>query len=316
MKRLIVLVLVLMISVSIVFVTHGQEVLAAESGEIKLAIILKTLANDHWVAMKEGALAEGKKLGVTVDVFAVASEGDIQQQLQLFETALEKDYQGISISPITPLNLVTAVVKANKRGIPVINVDEGINLKALKDAGGSVAAFIRTDNFSIGEQAADFIASKIPGGGEVVIIEGMAGNTSGDDRRDGFKSKIETYPEFKLVASQPGDWDRIKALDVATNMINRYSNLKAIYCANDTMALGAVQAVKNAKKTEEIIVVGTDGIPEAVKSVKAGEMAATIAQDPYNMGTIAVAILVDIIKENKTEADKFDMLIPSKLIEK
>lgn len=316
MKRLIVLVLVLMISVSIVFVTHGQEVLAAESGEIKLAFILKTLANDHWVAMKEGALAEGKKLGVTVDVFAVASEGDIQQQLQLFETALEKDYQGISISPITPLNLVTAVVKANKRGIPVINVDEGINLKALKDAGGSVAAFIRTDNFSIGEQAADFIASKIPGGGEVVIIEGMAGNTSGDDRRDGFKSKIETYPEFKLVASQPGDWDRIKALDVATNMINRYSNLKAIYCANDTMALGAVQAVKNAKKTEEIIVVGTDGIPEAVKSVKAGEMAATIAQDPYNMGTMAVAILVDIIKENKTEADKFDMLIPSKLIEK
>jgi len=316
MKKFIVLVLVLLISVTIVFVTHGQEVLAAESGEIKLAIILKTLANDHWVAMKEGALAEGKKLGVTVDVFAVASEGDIQQQLQLFETALEKDYQGISISPITPLNLVTAVVKANKRGIPVINVDEGINLIALKKAGGSVAAFIRTDNFSIGEQAADFIALKIPGGGEVVIIEGMAGNTSGDDRRDGFKSKIETYPEFKLVASQPGDWDRIKALDVATNMINRYPNLKAIYCANDTMALGAVQAVKNAKKTEEIIVVGTDGIPEAVKSVKAGEMAATIAQDPYNMGTMAVAILVDIIKGNKTKADKFDMLVPSKLIEK
>ena len=143
----------------------------------------------------------------------------------------------------------------------------------------------------------------------MAIIEGMAGNASGDARRDGFKDKIMTYPGFEIVASQPGDWDRIKALDVATNVMNRNEDLVAIYCANDTMALGAVQAVNNAKK--DIIVVGTDGIDEAVEAVKSGAMAATVAQDPYAMGATAVQTLQKLIKG---EAVEFDMLVPSKLI--
>ena len=319
MKKAVFFALMMLITSGVMFAGGQQEPKAskeeAKPEQIKIAVILKTLANPHWVSMKEGVEAEARKQGVIADVFAVSSEGDIQQQLQLFETVLAKDYQGVYVSPITPLNLVPTVVKANKKGIPVVNVDEGIDLKALKDAGGSVYAFIRTDNFKIGEQAADFVASKFSGG-EVAIIEGMAGNSSGDARRDGFKSKIGTYSGFKVVASQPADWDRIKALDVATNMINRYPNLKAIYCANDTMALGAMQAVKNSKKIDQIIVVGTDGIPEAVESVKAGDMAATIAQDPFNMGTTGVRMLVEIIKGKKLSADEFDVLIPSKLIAK
>ena len=111
------------------FSTGQEETTAPEGkGEIKIAVILKTLANPHWVAMKEGVEAEAKELGVTADVFAVTSEGDIEQQLRLFETVLERDYDGIYVSPITPLNLVPSVVKANKKGIPVVNVDEGIDL--------------------------------------------------------------------------------------------------------------------------------------------------------------------------------------------
>ena len=115
----------------------------------------------------------------------------------------------------------------------------------------------------------------------------------------------------KSSASQPADWDRIKALDVATNVMNRNEDLVAIYCANDTMALGAVQAVENLKRN--VIVVGTDGIDEAVESVKAGKMAATVAQDPYAMGVTAVQTLQKLINGEDVE---FDMLVPSKLITK
>ncbi|MDY0094497.1 MAG: D-allose transporter substrate-binding protein [Candidatus Vecturithrix sp.] len=284
-------------------------VIGANAQELKFAAILKTLANPHWVSMQKGYEEEAARQGVVVEVFAVTSEGNIQEQLQLFETVLQKKYDGIAFSPITPVNLIPTVIKANEQGIPVVNVDEGVDQKALADAGGKIAAFIRTDNYAIGQTAADFIASKLPDGGKVAIIEGMAGNASGDARRDGFKDKIATYTGFEVVASQPADWDRIKALDVATNVMSRNEDLKAIYCANDTMALGAVQAVKNAGR--DVMVVGTDGIDEAVQSVQAGEMAATVAQDPYAMGVTAVQTLIKLVKGEEVE---FDMLVPSKLI--
>ena len=284
---------------------------AAFAAEMKFAAILKTLANPHWVSMKKGYEEEAKKQGVVVEVFAVTSEGNIQEQLQLFETVLQKGYTGIAFSPITPVNLIATVVTANKQNIPIVNVDEGVDQKALKDVGGKIEAFIRTDNFAIGQKAAEFVATQLPKGGKVAIIEGMAGNASGDALRDGFKDKLKTAAGFEIVASQPADWDRIKALDVATNVLNRNADLVAIYCANDTMALGAVQAVKNLKKN--VIVVGTDGIEEAVAAVKAGEMAATVAQDPYAMGAAAVQTLIKLVKGEKVE---FDMLVPSKLITK
>ena len=312
MKKFITILLVMLLVVSCVMSVAGEQAQAAE-GNIKIAAFLKTLANDHWVSMKKGFVDQAEKMGVKVDVYAVKSEGDIQGQLQLVENALGKGYDGFSISPITPLNLITAIVAANKKGIPCVNVDEAVNLQALKDAGGKVAAFIRTDNYAIGQKAANFVASKIAGG-KVAILEGMAGNSSGDARREGFRDRIKEISGFEVVASQPADWDRIKALDVSTNMMNRFPDLKAIYCCNDTMALGVVQAAKNNDKLDNIIIVGTDGIDEAVKSVKKGEMNATIAQDPYKMGTIAVETLVKLVKTGKEKADTFDILVPSKII--
>ncbi len=304
MKKISVIVVIMAIAVS--FFSTG-----AFAEDLKFAAILKTLANPHWVTMKNGYEEEAARQGITIEVFAVAAEGNIQEQLQLFETVLQKGYNGIAFSPITPVNLIPTVVKANKQDIPIVNVDEGVDQKALADAGGKIHAYIRTDNYAIGEKAADYVASKLPDGGKVAIIEGMAGNASGDARRDGFKDKIATYAGFEVVASQPADWDRIKALDVGTNVMNRNEDLVAIYCANDTMALGAVQAVKNIKR--DVMVVGTDGIDEAVESVKAGDMAATVAQDPYAMGVTAVQTLLKLVNAETVE---FDMLVPSKLITK
>ncbi len=105
--------------------------------------------------------------------------------------------------------------------------------------------------------------------------------------------------QIKLVASQPADWDRIKALDVATNVLQRNPNIKAIYCANDTMAMGVAQAVANAGKTGKVLVVGTDGIPEARKMVEAGQMTATVAQNPADIGATGLKLMVDAEKSGK-----------------
>ena len=173
-------------------------------------------------------------------------------------------------------------------------------MEQLKTSGGSVLAFVTTDNIKVGAKGAQFIVDKLVDGGEVAIIEGKAGNASGEVRKQGATEVFKANDKIKLVASQPADWDRSKALDLAANLIQKYPNLKAIYAANDTMALGALQAVMNANKQDKIIVVGTDGAPEALESIKQKGLSATVAQDSANIGAESLKLLIEALK-NKPE---------------
>lgn len=273
---------------------------AAARAAADYAVVLKTLSNPYWVEMKQGVEQKAKELGVSVDVFASPSEGDFQSQLQLFEDLTNKNYKGIAFAPLSSVNLVIPVAKAYQKGIHLVNLDEKIDLDNLAKAQGNVEAFITTNNVTVGGTAAKFIIDKLGNnGGEVAIIEGKAGNESGEARRIGATQAFKADNHIKLVASQPADWDRIKALDVATNVLQRNPQLKAFYCANDTMAMGAAQAVANAGQTGHILVVGTDGVPEARKMVAEGMMTATVAQNPAEIGANGLAILVETVKSGK-----------------
>ncbi|MDO5088191.1 MAG: D-allose transporter substrate-binding protein [Leptotrichiaceae bacterium] len=269
-------------------------------GKAEVAIILKTLSNPFWVSMKEGIEKEAEAQGVKVDIFAVNSEEDVQEQLKILENLMGKGYKAIGVAPLSPVNLIQGIVEANKKGIYVVNIDEKIDMDQLKASGGSVLAFVTTDNVKVGAKGAEYIVSKLPDGGEVAIIEGKAGNASGEYRKQGATEVFKANEKIKLVTSQPADWDRSKALDLAANLIQKYPNLKGIYAANDTMALGALQAVINANKQGQIIVVGTDGAPEALESIKQKGLSATVAQDSASIGAESFKILLEAIK-NKPE---------------
>lgn len=267
------------------------------SGEAEYAVILKTLSNDFWATMKKGIEEEAAKQGIKVDIFAAQSEDDTEGQLRILENCLAKNYKAIGVAPLSPTNLINGIVQANKKGIYVMNIDEKIDMDSLKTAGGSVIAFATTDNVKVGEKGANFIIDKLTDGGEVAIIEGKAGNASGEARKQGATAAFEAKDNIKLVGSQPADWDRQKALDTAASMIQQNPNLKAIYCCNDTMALGALQAVKNAGKLGEIMVVGTDGAAEALKSVEAGELSATVAQDSAEIGAVSLRQMIKAVND-------------------
>jgi D-allose transport system substrate-binding protein len=181
-----------------------------------------------------------------------------------------------------------------------MNIDEKIDMTELKNAGGNVLAFATTDNVVVGENGAGYIVENLEAGDQVAIVEGKAGNASGEARRQGAENAF-TAAKLEIVASQPADWDRTKALDLAANLIQRYPDLKGIYCANDTMALGVQQAVVNAGLEEVIMVVGTDGAPEAIESVKNGELSATVAQDPAEIGAVSLRILVEAMNGERAQ---------------
>lgn len=269
---------------------------SGQSSGAEYAVILKTLSNDFWANMKKGIEEEANKLGVKVDVFAANSEEDTEGQLKILENCLNKGYKAIGVAPLSPTNLINGIVDANKKNIYIMNIDEKIDLDSLKNAGGSVIAFATTDNVEVGKKGAGYIMEQLAEGGEVAIIEGKAGNASGEARKQGATDAFRADKKFNLVASQPADWDRQKALDKATSFVQMYPNLKAIYCCNDTMALGALQAVKNANKLGQVLVVGTDGAAEALASVKAGELSATVAQDSAGIGATSLRQMVDAVK--------------------
>ncbi len=282
------------------FATAALSSLALQSYAADYAVILKTLSNPFWVAMEQGIKEEAQKLDVEVDIFSVASEGDLQAQMQLFEDLNNRNYKAIAFAPLSPVNLVQPAAAAYKKGTILVNLDEKVDVKTLKAAGGNVNAFITTDNVKVGETGASHIITQLGAkGGKVAIIEGKAGNVSGENRKQGAEKAFANAENIELITSQPADWDRIRALDVATNILQRNKDIKGIYCANDTMALGAQQAVDNAGKSKEIFVVGTDGMPEAIEMVKKGRMAATVAQDPARVGAEGLAVMVKAVEENK-----------------
>ena len=218
----------------------------------------------------------------------------------MFEDLLNKNYKGIAFAPLSPVNLVQVAAKAYKKGIFLVNLDEKIDMNTLKQAGANVEAFITTDNVAVGKKGADFIISQlVEKGGKVAIIEGRAGVASGEARKTGATEAFKAAKNVELVASQPADWDRLRALDVATNIMQRTPDLAAFYCCNDTMALGAMQAVQNLGKAGKVVVVGTDGIPEAIQMIQAGRMTATVAQDPAKVGATGLDLLVDAVKSGK-----------------
>lgn len=289
------------------------------TGEAEYAVILKTLSNDFWATMKKGIEEEAAKQGIKVDIFAAQSEEDTEGQLRILENCLAKNYKAIGVAPLSPTNLINGIVQANKKGIYVMNIDEKIDMDTLKSAGGSVIAFATTDNVKVGEKGANYIIEKLTDGGEVAIIEGKAGNASGEARKQGATAAFEAKDNIKLVGSQPADWDRQKALDTAASMIQQNPNLKAFYCCNDTMALGALQAVKNAGKLGEIMVVGTDGAAEALKSVEAGELSATVAQDSAEIGAVSLRQMIEAVKtgaEINPEATPETIPVDSYIVEK
>lgn len=273
----------------------------AAAGEVTYAVLLKNQSSDFWVKMKQGVEAKAKELNVKVDILAAQSEEDTEGQLKILESLVNGGYAAIGVAPLSPVNLIPAVVSANQKGIYVMNIDEKLDMAQLKAQGGAVIGFATTDNVAVGKKGAEFINGKIEKGSKVAIIEGKAGNTSGEARKQG-ATEAFTAAGMTIVGSLPGDWDRQKALDVAASYIQQNADLKAIYCANDTMALGALQAVINANKLGSILVVGTDGDTEAVKSVEDGQLAATIAQDPAMIGAKSLEEMVNAVK-NKITVD-------------
>jgi D-allose transport system substrate-binding protein len=282
--------------VCLILLLGATSLVGGQGKTIRVGVLLKTLANPYWVAMKETIVKEiAKAPDVKVEILAAQSEQDVAGQLDMLENMVASEkYDAIAVAPITPNNCITGVVKANQKGIPVVNIDEKFDMDALAKAGGYVVGYATSDNIKVGQMGAKLIMDKIGTSSGVCIIEGQAGATSGELRRDGAKQAFKAAG-VEILDIQPGNWDRQVSLDVATNMINKFgAKLKGIFTANDTMALGVLQAMENTGRTD-ICLVSTDANPEVRKAIEAGKLSAVV-QSPGGIGMACVEMAVKAVK--------------------
>lgn len=289
MKKFLILTLVLlMVSVSFMGCSQPAEEPAETGG--KVGLIVSTLNNPFFVDLKDGAVAEAEAQGL--ELIVLDSQNDPAKELGNMEDLLTQGVDVILINPTDSDAVGNAIKMANDKGTPVITLDRGAN-------SGEVVAHIASDNVAGGLMAGEYVAELLGGEGKVVELEGIAGTSAARDRGQGFNDAIG-MTNIEVVARQVADFDRTKGLSVMENILQAQSEIDAVFAHNDEMALGAITAIKAAGL--EILVVGFDATDDAVKAVEAGQMAATVAQQPMMIGSLGVESALKALKMESLDA--------------
>ena len=282
---------------------------AGDSANKSITFALSTQANSFMVKMREGAQKKADELGLTIN-FQDASDDSATQANQLANAAAT-GAGAVIVNPTDSDAMAPAVKQLTDAKIPVVAVDRAVN-------NAEVSSYIASDNVGGGKQAAKALSEAIHGEGEILVLQGKTGSSASRERGQGFDEGLKDSPNIKVVAKQTAEFERVKGLDVTTNLLQAHPNVKAIFAENDEMALGAIEALGD-KAGKDVIVVGFDGVEDALKAIKEGTMYASIAQQPADMAAQAVVeaskllkgeaatkeMQVDVVTVTKDNVDKF-----------
>ncbi|MFI7007001.1 substrate-binding domain-containing protein [Streptomyces sp. NPDC050145] len=257
--------------------------------DLRIGMAVSTLNNPFFTEMRAGAQAEAKKQGVKLTV--TDAQNDASQQANQLQNFASGGMSAVIVNPVDSDAVGPAVRGADKADIPVVAADRGVN-KA------KTATLVASDNVAGGKQAAKALADKLGGKGEIVVLQGQAGTSASRERGAGFAAGIKEFPGIKVVAKQPADFDRTKGLDVMTNLLQSHPDIDGVFAENDEMALGAVKAL-GAKAGKSVDVVGFDGTPDGFKAVQAGTLYASVAQQPRELGKMAVQNAIKAAQDDK-----------------
>ncbi|WP_328864684.1 ABC transporter permease/substrate-binding protein [Streptomyces sp. NBC_00304] len=284
MKAGLALVCVAAVIAAVTFFNSGSS-----GGNTRIGMSLSTLNNPFFVQMKAGAQAEAKAAGI--DLTVTDAQNDASQQANQLQNFTSSGVDSVIVNPVDSDAVGPAVRGANDAGIPVVAADRRVN-KA------DTATLVASDNVAGGKLAAKALADKLGGKGSIVVLQGTAGTSASRERGAGFAAGIKAYPGIKTVATQPADFDRTKGLDVMTNLLQGHPGITGVFAENDEMALGAVKAL-GSKAGKSVSVVGFDGTPDGLKAVGAGTLYASVAQQPKELGKIAVRNAVRAAEDKK-----------------
>lgn len=277
---------------------------APSSGKPRVALVMKSLANEFFQTMAEGAkkhqAAHAGDYELVVN--GIKNETDLAEQVGLVDQMVSQGVQAIVIAPADSKALITVLKRAKAAGVLVINIDNKLDADTLKQAGLSIP-FVGPDNRAGTKAVGEVLAKKLKAGDEVAIIEGVTTAFNGQQRKAGFEDAMNAAG-MKIVASQSGQWEMEKANGVAAGILAANPNVKALLCANDNMALGAAAAVQAAGKTGQLQIIGFDNIAALKPLLADGRVLATCDQHGDQLAVFGIEAALKILKDKTTPADQ------------
>lgn len=269
----------------------------------KVALVMKSLANEFFLTMEDGAKAYQKEHASEFDLVSngIKDESDTGNQIRIVEQMIVSGVDALVIAPADSKALVPVIKRAMDAGITVVNIDNRLDPDVLKGKGMSVP-FVGPDNRKGARLVGDYLAVRLKAGDEVGIIEGVPTTTNAQQRSAGFKDAMDAA-QMKIVAVQSGNWEINKGNAVASAMLNEYPNLKALLAGNDSMALGAVAAVRSAGRTGQVQVVGYDNLKAVAPMLADGRLLATADQYAARQAVFGIEAALKMLKGEKAEVD-------------
>ena len=293
----------------------GQSPPAADSGtpsaaapeaaeKPQIALIMKSLANEFFSTMAEGAKKHQAEHAEQYDlvVNGIKDERDLARQVGLVEEMIAKQVNAIVIAPADSKALVSVLKRAQAAGIVVVNIDNKLDDAVLQETDTKIP-FVGPDNRAGARMVAEYLAKKLAKGDKVGMLEGIRTAFNGQQRRLGFEDAMQAAG-IEIVDVQSAQWEMDIANRVASAMIGEHAEIKALLCGNDSMALGAVAAVKAAGRSGQIKIVGYDGISAVRAAIKEGAVLATVEQHADRLAVFGIEYALQLLRGEAALQDK------------
>lgn len=259
-----------------------------EEETLTLGLAVSTLQNPFFVSLRDGAQTAADRLGV--DLVVKDAGDDVEQQKTQVQELIDASVDAILINPVDGDAIVPAIEAANAARIPVLTIDRSAS-------GGRIVSHVASDNLAGGRMAAGYLAENLGGAGKVIELEGVPGTSAAQQRGAGFNEAIAASEGIEVIARQTANFNREEGKTVFAQLLDEYAEIDGVFAHNDEMILGAIEAAKEADRAGDIRFVGFDAVEDAVSAVESGDLLATIAQQPEEMGRLGVEAAVDHLND-------------------
>jgi ribose transport system substrate-binding protein len=284
----------------------------ASQAKPKVALVMKSLANEFFLTMEDGAKAYQKEHSGDFELIAngIKDETDTAAQIKIIQQMIANKVDALVLAPADSKALVPVVKQAADAGIIVVNIDNKLDNGALKEKNLTVP-FVGPDNRMGAKLVGDYLGKQLKAGDKVGILEGVSTTFNAQQRTAGFQDAMKAVGVV-VVGVQSAQWEMEPANTVASAMLREHPDLKALLCGNDNMALGAVAAVKTAGLTGKVKVVGYDNISAIKPLLAEGRVLATADQYAAKQAVFGIDIAVKAVKE-KTPQSKLPASIQTQV---
>jgi ribose transport system substrate-binding protein len=276
---------------------------AKAADEMTIAVFTKNLTNPAYETFRIAADQIARSTGARVVHFVPKQLDNVDEQKAMVEQVLKDKPDAVIFIPVDDVAMIDSVKKLNEAKIPVVLVSNPLP--------GSFVTYVGADDFEIGYREALYLFETLGGKGKIVVIEGTPAAPTNRERVRGYKRAFAEYPGIEVLASGVGNYQQPDAKRVMENFLRDYPQIDAVLSANDGMALGVLEALKEANRTS--VVIGVNGILPAVKQIETGKILATVDFNMFKIGCVATRAAVRHLKHEPLPEK---VMLPAEIIDK